>query len=191
MRTIPSLMAAVIAMTALMQSPLLAGPNDEADAGAALALAKARVTVCKTTAVPVAPVVAPDAKPMPIKRECYTSLAAAQAEAKRLALPLVLWVGMTCEAEPELRDAIAAECVMCHLAESGGSATPRVLVSRDHSTESMYVFEKGKVNPVEVRNVWTRQMAPNGFIRSELQFGPSCANGQCPQAQTPARIRRP
>lgn len=159
-----------LVILALIVPGVDAAPRD--DAAVALALAKAKHSV-----KPVAP--APERTPTVARRECFTDLAAAQAEAKRAGKPLIVWVGMVCQDCPEVCDGLR-DCVSCHAASYNGSATPRLCIpveggawcfpkeklGNDYGVESVRSV-LGKPIPSEQR----RAIQP---LRSAVSYGENC-----------------
>lgn len=59
--------------------------------------------------------------------ECMTDFIEAFKKSELLKMPLFLWVGMTCEASPEIRSAYP-NAIHCHMDSLNGSSAPRLLV---------------------------------------------------------------
>ena len=171
---IPKLLALCLCVMVVSQ----AGADPKSDAEAAMALAKAKVIVLR------------DEPKNAARTECYTDLTAAKAESARVGKQLVLWVGMTCEAIPEIRDGLAA-CVHCHVDSYNGSASPRLCLpveggawcfprsqlGTDYDASSVRAVI-GK--PIPRQQAQPIQSAPS--IVLPVQFGPrqDCPDGNCP-----------
>ena len=95
-----------------------AGADPKRDAEAAMALAKAKLITLRDELKRVA------------QFECHAVLTEAKEEATRSKKQLVLWVGMTCESMPAIREGLS-DCVHCHVDNYNGSTSPRICVPVD------------------------------------------------------------
>lgn len=159
-----------------------ADPRGSAEA--ALALAKAKYAD-------------PKHQPQPLARaECHTDLASAKADALKQDKQLVLWVGMTCEAIPEIRDGLSA-CVHCHVDSYNGSATPRLCVPVEGGAWCFPRTDLGTTyDAASVRAVLGKAIPLTSPVQQQSaspvivlpQQHQDCPTGVCPKAQ-PAPVR--
>ena len=146
-----------------------------ARARAALALAKAHQVSA------VAPPVAPSEQGF----ECYGELATAQAEATRRGLPLVIWIGMTCESEPNVKEALS-KAVHCHQ-DAGPGQTPCVQIRHPKQTWQFAQTNLKNFTPAEMTGYLSQRDAPApsgtcpGGICSAgtCSTSPACQGGNC------------
>ena len=174
MRSFPGLSFALLLACLLAISPAAAA-NDQiacskSKALATLTLAQAqREREASRMALPE----------LTVKHVCHEDLATAEAEAKRLGKPLLLWVAITCEDEPDISKALQNDCVMCHVREYNQSTAPRIVVP---AKDGIWAFSKAdldakRLKASDVRDKLTaRVIAPNAWIKQD------CPNGQCPNA---------
>src|SRR5262245_53754451 len=116
------------ALVAVGQEPC---PEGQAKCAAALALAKAKRER--------------EAGKQATGPSCHKDAGAALAEAKRTGKPLVYWVGVTCEENAALRNALDA-AVHCHLSSYDGFAIPRVVIADTDGREVFHVL-RGNIGP--------------------------------------------
>lgn len=157
--------------------PSYADEKDVARAKAALALAKA-----KRERV--------EAKATATEMECHKDYAAAVEEAKRLELPLVLWVGVKCKQHPELRKALT-NAVHCHQESTPRYKEPAIVVQGSDGNE--YFIRPENVTaetPAKIREKWSLPyvppLRPDVRIAEEFVYvyPPQAPIWTAPQAQT-------
>lgn len=141
----------LISVTALiLAAPIVAGEQDKAKASAALALAKAKREREQTQLV---------VKKLPATA-CHTDYATAVKEAEKTGKPLVLWVGMNCESEPDLRKALD-KAVHCHVEVANKSAKPRVLITGGDGIMRGYAKEKiDEDTAAKIMSAWNLPAQP-------------------------------
>lgn len=80
---------------------------------------------------------------------CFRDVETATKTAEKLGKKLILWVGLKCEAYPELRKEFA-NCIHCHTDTFSGDATPRIVVTA--SDGKQYRVERGDLSIKSVRH---------------------------------------
>ncbi len=88
--------------------------------------------------------------------DCYTDAAKATAEAKRLRVPLVLWIAMDPTDAPELRRSLDEAIHLRIDSRPGGGTTPRVVIKGGDDNEYFVLREKIDAKTAEkIRSKWT------------------------------------
>ncbi len=164
-----------IALLVLLSMGMSVYGDEKEQALASLALAKAkREREHNTALVALAKAQA--------KREqapaCHTDLGKAIQAARKASVPVVLWVGMQCEALPAIRDGLT-DCIHCHTDAYNGDSTPRLLTLFSNGVGGYSMpktaIGEGKEYPLSrIRQLTAKQVEPVIDI---------CVDGKC-QKQT-------
>lgn len=152
----------------------------------AIALAKAKAEHAKKDHVKASiEVAAEKAKSKPkriVKREeCLENVSEAKAKAEKENRQLVLWVGMNCEDNPPLREALN-ECVNCHTSSYEGSNVARILIPKSDGT---YVIPQGDLGtkfPPSLVKALAEKRVVKGEVCADGSCDVNCSNGQCSPA---------
>mgnify|MGYP000455659379 CR=1 FL=1 len=126
-----------------------------------------------------------------VRPACHIDAESAFASAKKNSTPVVIWVGMTCEDEPEIRDALDG-AVHCHQATYHGDKTPRILI---YHGQSAWEFDKPslKKQGAEIRHYLEKAppgsattsaaatLPPAVAVAPFVSLRANCPNGRCPQ----------
>lgn len=156
-------------------------PSAKARAKAALALAECEEPTAKPE----------KAKTKAERPACHSDVETALAQASKAEKPVVVWVGMTCEDEPTIRDALD-NAVHCHSSTYHNDSTPRILIM--HGESGTWEFSKtslSKYNPQEISGyldkspsaIVTGGPPPTALPATTAQRFTlaNCPNGRCPQ----------
>ncbi len=124
-----------------------------------------------------------------VRPACHVDVESAFETAKKNDTRVVIWVGMTCEDEPEIRDALDG-ATHCHQATYHGDKTPRILI---YHGSAAWEFDKPslKKQGADVRQYL--QKAPPGSANAAVNVSSTipasapfvslranCPNGRCP-----------
>lgn len=150
-----------------------------ARARAAAAIAEAELAIEKNEQIELAPM--PREQFSARRMHCLTDLGEAQTKARLLNLPLVIWVAMNCDDEPQIRDAFdSCGAIGCHQSSYNGSSVPRIVIPRGTTAFAFPRSHLRDYTPSEVASYATAKICPNG----QCPVGPcagndSCLNGAC------------